>query len=169
MLTRTGPSAPEDTASRLRLQAGASLIEILVAALILSLGLLGLAGMQARALRASISSEQRTQAIFLSHYLLDLMRVDQVSALQGVYNTPGGLSNPACAASALPTPAINFAQTELRVWVDRVKASIGTANPAKTCVAVDCTQAGVCTVRLHWDDSPAGGLADQAITVTSRL
>ena len=148
-------------------QKGASLIEILVAVLVLSLGLLGLAGMHLRSLRASLSSEQRTQAVFLGQYLMELMRVDKASALQGAYNTSGGTATPVCTPPALPTA--NFAQAELRQWMLAAKASIGPQNPGKTCAAVDCNSAGLCTVRLQWDDSLGGGLSEQSITLTSGL
>ncbi len=158
---------PSDLASSPRRQRGASLIEILVATLVLSLGMLGLAGMHLRSLRASLSSAQRTQAVFLSQYLLELIRVDRASALQGAYNTSGGLAAPVCTPPALPTA--NFAQAEFRGWMLTAKAHVGTIHPDRTCAAVDCNSAGLCTVRLQWDDSPGGGTSDQSMTVTSVL
>lgn len=145
---------------------GASLIEILVAVLILSVGVLGLAGMQVRALRTSISSEQKTQAVILAHYLLDLMRVDRTSALDGLYNTTGGLTSPLCALPAVPAAGA-FASSEFRDWMLSVQTGLGLA--AKPCVAVNCDALGVCSVRLQWDDTAAGGLPDQSLTVTSRI
>jgi len=145
---------------------GASLIEILVAVLILSLGVLGLAGMQVRALRTSISSEQKTQAVVLAHYLLDLMRVDRTSALDGLYNTAGDLDTPLCAVPAVRA-AGSFASSEFRDWMLSVQTGFGLA--AKPCVAVNCDALGLCSVRLRWDDTAAGGLPDQSLTVTSRL
>lgn len=151
---------------------GASLIEVLVAVLILSLGLLGLAGMQLRALRGNISSAQRTQAVVMSQYILDLMRVDRMSALQGNYNTAGGLNAPLCAvpAAAVPPPAIGLsAQTEVRQWLTSLKANLGRPGDATTCAAIDCLPQGVCTVNLRWDDSPSGGLPNQTLSITTRL
>jgi type IV pilus assembly protein PilV len=144
---------------------GASLIEILVAVLILSVGVLGLAAMQVRSMRTTISSEQKTQAVILAHYLLDLMRVDRSSAVQGLYNTAGGLAAPLCALPA----AGAFASSELRSWMASVQAGLGPAAVASTCVAVDCDALGLCSVRLQWDDTAAGGLPDQSLTVTSRI
>ncbi len=145
---------------------GVSLIEILVAVLILSVGVLGLAGMQVRALRTSISSEQKTQAVVLAHYLLELMRVDRTSALDGLYNTTGGLTTPLCAVPAVPA-AGSFASSELRDWMLSVQTGLGPA--ANPCVAVACDALGLCSVRLQWDDTAAGGLPDQSLTVTSRI
>ena len=147
---------------------GVSLIEILVAVLILSVGVLGLAAMQVRSMRATISSEQKTQAVVLAQYLLDLMRVDRSSAVQGLYNTAGGLAAPICALPAVPAAGA-FASSELRSWMASVQAGLGPAAAASTCVAVDCDVLGLCSVRLQWDDTAAGGLPDQSLTVTSRI
>lgn len=144
---------------------GVSLIEILVAVLILSVGVLGLAAMQVRSMRATISSEQKTQAVVLAQYLLDLMRVDRSSAVQGLYNT-GGLAAPICALPAV-SAADEFARSELRGWMASVQAGLGPG--ASTCVAVNCDALALCSVRLQWDDTSAGGLPDQSLTVTSRL
>lgn len=147
---------------------GVSLIEILVAVLILSVGVLGLTAMQVRSMRASISSEQKTQAVVLAQYLLDLMRVDRESAVQGLYNTAGGLAAPICALPAV-SAAGAFASSELRSWMASVQAGLGPAAAASTCVAVDCDVLGLCSVRLQWDDTAAGGLPHQSLTLTSRL
>ena len=71
---------------RRTLAKGATLIEILVALLILSLGLLGMAGLQARAVKGNHSAMQRTQAVMMSYYILDAMRVDRANAKAGNYN-----------------------------------------------------------------------------------
>ena len=148
-------------------QRGASLIEVLVAVLILSLGLLGLASMQLRAMRGAVSSVQRTQAVILSHYILDLMRVDRAAALSGLYNTPGGLGQPLCAApQAAPT---NFSQSEFSDWFTRVKAQIGQPADATTCAAIVCNAQSVCTIQLQWDDSASGGLPNQILAITTQL
>lgn len=145
---------------------GVSLIEILVAVLILSVGVLGLAAMQVRSMRATISSEQKTQAVVLAQYLLDLMRVDRSSAVQGLYNTAGGLAAPICALPAIPAAGA-FASSELPGWMASVQAGLGPG--ASTCVAVNCDALALCSVRLQWDDTAAGGLPDQSLTLTSRL
>lgn len=147
---------------------GASLIEILVAMLVLSLGLLGLAAMQARALRGNISSIQQTQAVILSHYIFDLMRVDRGAAITGAYNT-GGAANAAPACNAGAFNGVGLAQIHLAAWIGELKAQIGRPGDPTTCGAIWCDAQGVCTVRIQWDDSASGGLAAQTLSFTSRL
>ncbi|MBW8811741.1 MAG: type IV pilus modification protein PilV, partial [Lysobacter sp.] len=61
---------------------GLSLIEVLVAVLVLGLGLLGLAMLQATNLRLAQSSNQRTIATNLSSDLLDDIRSNRLLAAQ---------------------------------------------------------------------------------------
>lgn len=82
----------------LRLQSGLNLIEILVAALILSVGLLSMAGLQVASLRSVQNATQKQQAAFIVHELLERMRSNRVAALAGNYNIAVS-----CAAATAPT------------------------------------------------------------------
>jgi type IV pilus assembly protein PilV len=171
-MNRCAPCPPSHGAARRKAsQQGVSLVEILVTVLILSVGVLGLAGMQLRALRGSHSSVQRTQAVVLGQSLLELMRVDRQAALQGDYNLPTGPgASPLCtlpAASAV-SPA-SLAKTETRAWFAEVKSQLGRANDATTCVRVACDTLGLCSVQMQWDDSASGGLPDQSLSLSTRL
>lgn len=65
-------------ASRARAQ-GFSLIEILVTMLIVTVGLLGLVGLQARATVAEFESYQRSQAIILAYSMAERMRMNHAN------------------------------------------------------------------------------------------
>jgi type IV pilus assembly protein PilV len=72
-LKRTLPRPP-------RAQAGATMIEVLVAILIFSFGMLGLAGLQVKTMTYTQSSLMRSQATALTDDLLDRMRADRLKA-----------------------------------------------------------------------------------------
>ncbi|HLE93281.1 MAG TPA: type IV pilus modification protein PilV, partial [Sulfuricaulis sp.] len=55
---------------------GFSLIEVLVALLVLSIGLLGLAALQTTSLQYNTGSYFRTQATFLAYDIIDRMRAN---------------------------------------------------------------------------------------------
>ncbi len=149
---------------------GASLVEVLVAVLVLSVGLLGLVGMQLRALRGNQSSVQRTQAVFLGQYLLDLMRVDRQSALQGDYNTSDSLTAPGlCALPSPPSATAGLARNESHAWFTQVKSQLGRIDDSTTCVRVHCDTQGLCTVEVQWDDSASGGLPAQSLSLSTRI
>ena len=59
---------------------GFTLIEVLIAVVILSIGLLGLAGLQTLALRQNTSSQSRSQAVELINDLTDRMRANITGA-----------------------------------------------------------------------------------------
>ena len=83
-------------------QRGASLIEVLVAFLLLSFGLLGLSGLQINALKNNQSALQRSQATMLAYFMMDAMRANKDAAIAGTYNlgTPGTPPTLACDAPA---------------------------------------------------------------------
>ena len=149
-------------------QRGAGLIEILVAVLILALGLLGMAGLQANALKTNQSSYARGQAVMLSYYILDAMRADRASAISLAYNTgavSGDVIAPIC--SPLAITGATLSDNTRRDWIQSLRTSLG--NEDTTCGAINCDVTGVCTIQITWDDSRAGGLGTQRFSTTSRL
>ena len=62
---------------------GFTLLEVLVALVILSIGLLGLAGLQAASLRYNHSSYLRSQATLIAYDIVDRMRANRQEALNG--------------------------------------------------------------------------------------
>jgi type IV pilus modification protein PilV len=74
-------------ASRAQLQRGFSLVELLLTAFILSIGLLGLAALQASAMRGHLGSKTRDAAAYFASSVLDRLKADgQVTAAQRLNN-----------------------------------------------------------------------------------
>ncbi|WP_310567361.1 type IV pilus modification protein PilV [Hydrogenophaga sp.] len=143
-------------------QRGAGLIEVLVAVLILALGLLGMAGLQANALKKNQSSFARSQAVMLSYYMLDAMRADRSAAVSGSYDTA---SSGLCSSTALTGTAL--ADNTRKDWVDSLRSNLGDVD--STCGIIDCDNAGVCSITVKWNDELAGGLGAQTFETRSRL
>jgi type IV pilus assembly protein PilV len=154
-----------------RLQAGVGLIEVLVAVLILALGLLGMAGLQANALKTNQSAYARSQAVMLSYYMLDAMRADRLAAISQQYNTGaaggGGVIEPACSAAVFNAPTL--LDNNRADWLTSLKTTLGDADT--TCGAIFCGAgaANECIIQITWDDSRAGGMGQQRIETRSRL
>ncbi len=152
-----------------RPSSGATLIEILVALLVLSMGVLGMAAMQIRALKGNHSSMQRTQAVIVSYYILDAMRVDKDSAKSLNYNTG---SNGAVIGEYCDPDAANgtsLAKVNVKHWIQTLKSTIGEASDTTTCGAIYCDANGLCRVQVRWDDTRAGGLGVQLVETQTNL
>ena len=138
---------------------GVSLIEVLIAVLVLSIGLLGVAALQAQALRNNQSSFQRTQAVMLSYFMLDAMRANRQAAVNGQYNLAK-----TCAA---PSDTGNLISHDNHAWLDAVKKNLG--DNSGSCGEINCT-ANLCTLRVYWNEGRAtGGQSSQQIETIARL
>jgi type IV pilus assembly protein PilV len=147
---------------RRTLAKGATLIEILVALLILSLGLLGMAGLQARAVKGNHSAMQRTQAVMMSYYILDTMRVDRANAKAGNYNR-----GKSCSAASFS--GTNLPDRNLKHWIESLQTNLGTLGDTTICGELSCDADGLCLVKVSWDDSRAGGLGVQTLETRTKL
>lgn len=133
----------------LREQRGLTLIEVLVAVVVLGLGLLGLALLQTTTLRMIQSSNQRTLATELAYDALDAVRAGgrPFISLYSV-NMGGAPSAGGCAMPANLLPASVVAQWQCKV---------ATALPGGQ-GAIALTTAGTgtatITVTVKWIDSP---------------
>ena len=155
-------------------QAGFSLIEVLVSTIVLSIGLIGIASLQAVSLSNNQSSYMRSQATALAYDLADRMRSNVASATSGMYD-PGLMSLASgCNSTSGCTPQ-QMAQNDLSEW----DATLGThlpmgegfvcrdstpndgadaANPA-------CDGNGTqFVVKIWWDDTRDGVITTGAIT-----
>lgn len=145
------------TSSR-RTQAGASLLEVLIAVLILAIGLLGIAALQSLTLKNTQSSSERTAAIIQSYAMLDMMRANRDQAIARNYDT-GWL----CEAPA--NPGTSRIAGDMARWIGQLKQSVGDS----ACGQIDCG-AVTCTVGVRWNDERGtGGDATQEIETQTRL
>lgn len=86
-----------------RAMAGLTLVEVLVALLVLSIGLLGLAGLQMTVLRSNHSAYQRSQATLLAQDITERLQANRAAALDGAYDD---CTHPDCATWAARVPAL---------------------------------------------------------------
>jgi type IV pilus assembly protein PilV len=123
-----------------RLQCGVSLVEVLVAVVVLSIGLLGLAGLQASGVRVGQSSIHRSQAALLAYDMVDRMRVNVANV--AAYNLALDQSAPAGAT---------IAARDLQDWRQRLRLlPAGTGS-----VAVNGAEV---TIVVQWDDRRGAGV-----------
>ena len=139
-------------------QRGVGLIEVLVAVLVLAIGLLGIAGLQSRALMNNQSSFERSQAVTLTYLMLDAMRANVEAARTGQYNIAR-----TCSVSSDGS----LITSDRRLWMQSLKQTLGDRDT--TCGEISC-QGERCTVRIYWDDTRGtGGSGNQMVETISVL
>ena len=140
--------------------AGFSLIEVLVAIVLLSIGMLGLSALQARATLMGIESYQRTQALLLAQDMLDRIRANKPDA--GAY--AGGDYGTGPVADCGATPGV---LRDRCLWANALAGAaeaiggqaVGTLAGGRGCVSVGA--AGHVSVAVAWQGlaptvAPAG-------------
>jgi type IV pilus assembly protein PilV len=93
-------------------QRGATLVEVLVALVLLTLGITAMTDLQLTALKLNHSAYLRSQSVALSYRVLDAMRANRGQALAGAYDR--SLADP------IPTAAHaanSVAAADLRAWI----------------------------------------------------
>lgn len=142
--------------------AGFTLIEILIAMLVLSIGLLGMAGLQAASLKNNISSYKRSQATLLVYDLADRMRANVQGRATYSAIPPIAAAPQANCLTTVGCTVAQMAQNDLFEW----NAAITSIFPSGTgTIAVDAS--GTFTVNITWDDDQDGDASNNANFQTS--
>ena len=129
-------------------QGGFSLIEVLVALFILSIGLLGLAALQTTGLKFNHQSYQRTQATMLSYDIIDRIRANPIGLNADNYDSvppgPPGAYPDCVAATCTPAAMANY---DVGMWKDALSAQLGPTADAQI-----STLGEVRTITITWKE-----------------
>jgi len=125
---------------------GFSLIEVLITLFILSFGMLGLAAIQAQALRAQRHADAQSQAVQRVEAMLERLRIDRHAALAGAYDQPCS-DDPDSASSG-----------QVRAWL---KGLVNALPQAQGCIEVTGDDdVATATVKVIWQ-SPRARWSDE--------
>ena len=138
---------------------GFSLIEILIAIVVLAIGLLGLANLQLRALQGNSQSYERSQAHMLAYEISDAMRANREGARMNAF-----AQNPLSAAPTVtadcgsttvtctPEQAATYAR---RNWVVRLQTVLPGARARISCSSTPpalCPNNSLYSVQVMWNE-----------------
>ena len=139
-------------------QSGMLMIEVMVTIIIVSFGLLGVAGVILNSLKANEGSYGRAQAVWLANDIIDRMRANRTAAesINLPYNLP---MNGTPSGTGVPT-------TDLTSWLAAVAATLPSGKGAVSVVSATKKV----SVTVQWDDSRvSGGASSQQFVVETRL
>ncbi len=134
--------------------AGFTLIEVLIAMLVLAVGLLGLAGLQATSLRNNQSAYNRSQATQLAYDLADRMRANFYGKAAYTAILP---SSATAKTNCLPTtlPASGCSYTEM-AENDLFEWNLAVTTTLPSGIGTLAVSANVYTISITWDDDRDG-------------
>lgn len=143
------------TAPRVK-HAGFTLLEVLIALLVLSIGLLGLAALQTLGLKFNHQSYQRTQAVFQTYDMIDRIRANSSARSSGSYDNVALGNTPTsgdCSGGCTPAQLADF---DINRWNTANRTSL-TQGQGAVCrgtfggVLTACTVGGnIFRVGISW-------------------
>ncbi|MEO0616061.1 MAG: type IV pilus modification protein PilV [Pseudomonadota bacterium] len=139
-------------------QGGYTLLEILVAAIILTGGLIGLASMQASGTRLNNSAYLRTQASILAYDIADRMRANRAAVVANSYDIALADATPGSPTTVADIDLVQW-RTALAYYLPAGNGSIETDAGA----TADAPQRA--TITVQWNDGRAtADVIDFALT-----
>jgi type IV pilus assembly protein PilV len=166
-------------------QRGFSMLEVLIAVLVFSLGIIGLAGLLIFAIQSNHVAYLRTQATFLAHNMADRMSANPAglwgnggnSFYNGSY--PVSASTASCAAGCDPQQLADYDKaqwsTQLTTFLPNAHGNINCITngiaytPTAAQIDMRPPYAGTCTMTLTWNEAGSARGANQASTDVTKL
>lgn len=136
---------------------GFSLLEVLIALLIFSFGMLGLAALQAYSVKANQSAHFRSQATALANMALDSVRSNRAN-LVDYYTDPYAAKN--CAAAPATSP---LAAHDLDTWRQQIACQLPDGRGA--IAPISGNEVAIC---IRWNDERWKDVDDTAPASTCR-
>jgi len=147
-------------------QAGFSLLEVMIAVVIIGVGVLGIAALQTTSSVMTESSVHRGQAAALAIEIVERMRVNMTEAKAGNYDISVlPTLTTTCIGPAKDCSTSELKEHDLRVWSDRVAALLPSGSATISTSADNGIDPVDITVTMQWDDSRGRNAAvSQAFT-----
>lgn len=136
-------------------QTGITMIEVLVAVLILAIGLLGVAGLQSVSLKNTADVFFEQQAMNYSQDLINRIMANRAAAEDGDYASTPPVSEPGTNCSSTNCTSAQMASWDLWQWNEALTSGFASPPSAAATINWDDTN-GEYTVAITWDSEGAG-------------
>jgi type IV pilus assembly protein PilV len=147
---------------------GYTLLEVLVALLVFSIGLLGLGALLVSAVKGNHQAYHHSQAVYVAEAMADGMRANLAAVRAGNYNT-GGLITTHGGSNCTNCSSAQIAARDLGEWVAMANSRLPNGG-----IGIDCTSGtitpipagaaynGICTINVGWDETGDVGQSESA-------
>lgn len=155
----------------LQTQQGFTLLEVMIAIVIFSFGLLGIAGMMTISVRNNHNGYLRSQANFLAENMSERMRANQVALWNNAYNGAASAGTQDCSSVGSPCDFDSLALMDRQHWAQSIANILPNGQGQVQCVANGALPAGIvnaappsiwspvppyrgtCTITITWNES----------------
>ena len=141
---------------------GFTLLEVLVAALVLAIGLLGMSALMLSSLVFNHGASLRGQAVVSAYDMIDRLRANRAAAEDNAYDI--AMADDAPSESSASTSIVQF---DLRAWLTELDIRLPQGDGSVACV-VD-----LCTVSIQWIDKKGADISGETdqrnIRIQARL
>ena len=161
-------------------QKGFTLIEAMISVVVFSFGLLGVAGVMLVAVKSNHNGYMRSQATFLAHSMVDMMRRNSWAVWNDNYDgTYSGYNSIATACTTTACGCSAVARRDVTQWSNMINSTLTNGSGEISCNTTAvyggfaCGQAdqpylGLCTIKVTWDESnELGSSSEQSVTIVS--
>lgn len=168
---------------------GFTMLEVLIALMIFSLGLLGMAGLLAVSVQTNHSAYLRTQATFLAQGMADRMRANNLglwngggsvtkSAYDGTYDSTTAKSTGTNCLGANSCKWSDVVARDQAIWSNQLVSFLPSPSAAIACKPTGTAPSGdalverppyngQCTITIAWNEkSSENGASDHAASLT---
>jgi len=149
---------------------GFTIVEVLVAMIILSIGVLGLGVMQLTSLQNTQTGQMTSQASILAYDIIDSMRTNAPSVTAGNYGIALATATPEavnCYGAEADCTGAQMATSDVNHW----RAALGNSLPSGNggIATTDLGGSTLATVTITWVDPYTAANGNEQIVLTAEL
>jgi len=163
-------------------QRGVSLLEVLIAVVVLAFGILGIASTQTGALRNNQGALEQSEVVMLTHSMLETMRASMVPETTATSDDEGtnlsrmkvrgGYAGAFAGGKICKSSAVSvgdaLVQKDIVQWLTDVHKALG--DDACGEITCESSDPSLCTVAIIWNNSRSlNGDSEQVVETRSRL
>ncbi len=148
-------------------QAGFSLVEVLIALVIMSIGMLGIAGLYVQGMQAGRTSMFRHQAVILAGDIADRIRANPTAGIAYNHLAAAAGTDNSCVSGGIACTPAQMAANDIFIWQDQADTSLPGGDIAVTFTAAVGALPPTYLINVTWTEpNPLGGIPPSfAITI----